>query len=157
MLWRGVQVGLVGGVGFDLTLAYLSEGKITPDFMVFGLVAGLGCGVVMGLVLLAFYTLLRLVDRQTGWGLASLLRASEPGPAGIVVGLLATGPGLMAGGLGMLVGCWNWAMHSHSSWGFYFFLFTCPFWIIAGAFGGAMLGAILGNGLVAFIRGLFRR
>jgi len=158
MLGRGLQVGLVGGLGFDLCLAWFSDWQIGPGLLVGGLGAGLIFGLLLGCALLLFLLFLRLVDRLTGWSLAPRLQAAEPGVAGLIAGLLCTAPGLVLGGVGAGIGAWQaiqaGALGIPAGYGLYFALMIVPLSAFFGALGGALLGAVAGNGLVGGLRGL---
>lgn len=155
MLGRGLQIGLVGGVGFDLFLAWLSNWQIEPGLLLAGLVGGLFFGLLLGFGLLLFLLVLQGVDRLTGWSLAPRLQAAEPGAAGVIAGMLCTAPGMVVGGVGSGISAWQAIQHSGpAGYALYIALLVVPLAIFFGALAGAMLGALLGNGVVGGLRGL---
>lgn len=155
MLIRGLQIGLVGGIGFDLFIAWLSDWKIEPSLLTAGLVVGLLFGLALGLGLLLFLVVLRFLDRLTGWSLAPRLQAAEPGGAGLVAGMLCTAPGMVVAGVASAVLSWQTVMAwDMGGYNLYLALMVVPLSIFFGSMAGALLGALVGNGVVGALRGM---
>lgn len=155
MLFRGLQIGLVGGIGFDILAAWLSDWQLDSGLLTAGLVIGLLFGLGLGLGLMLFLVVLRLVDRLTGWHLAARLQAAEPGAAGLIAGMLCTAPGMVLAGVGSAILSWQWCMASNlGGYQLYLALMVVPLSIFFGSLGGAMLGALVGNGVVGALRGV---
>ena len=162
---RGLLTGIVAGFGFDLFMGVITDWAMTPAQWLGGLVGGALFGLLLGLTMMLLLLFLRLLDRRTGWQLAKLLEHSEPGPAGLLAGLLLTFPAATVGGVGFGIATFNLLQylyfHYPSDWGFMLTAFTgilvLPFTVLAGLSLGAVSGAAVGSGIIGLIRGMWSR
>lgn len=159
---RGILTGSVAGLGIDLFMGWFTEWQMTLQQHLLGLAGGFCFGILLGLSMMLLLLFLRLVDRQSGWRLAPLLEHSEPGPLGLLVGLLLTFPAAGTGGLAAGIGTFQllqWLYQKFpSDWNFMLSmltgLVTIPITALIGMAVGATGGAALGTGIVGLLRGL---
>lgn len=162
---RGVLTGCVAGLGIDLFMGWFTDWQMTLQQHCLGIAGGLCFGIFLGFSMVLLLLFLGLVDRRTGWRLAPLLEHSEPGPLGLLVGLLLTFPAAGGGGLAAGIatflalqwlyqkfpGDWNFILSAFTG------LVTIPITALIGMALGATGGAALGSGVVGLLRGLFNR